>query len=109
MELESDISENGRVISLSLVPTETCGKFRVHSKAYGRIAVKEIGLYGIRSEHKRLIAASQPDLLEEYVRLDTSFEGEGAAYDLDNCIGSAVIADGVETDITSFVEVGRNA
>ena len=89
---------------LSLVPTETNGKFRVNTKAYGTIAVKEIGIYGIRSEHKRLITGGRPDLLEQYVRLDTSFEGEGAAYDLDNCVGSAVIADGVEAAIESFVE-----
>jgi hypothetical protein len=108
MEFEADISDNGRIILLSLVPSHLDGIFRVSSEAYGTLNTRRIGIFGIKDEDKRLITGGRPDLIHQYVQLDTTAEGVVDTFNLDNCHGSVVIADGVEAGVTSFIETAAD-
>ena len=108
--LETDIREAGHIILLSVVPPAAEGEFRElrdpDGKEYAQWVATKIHIFGIRTEHKRQIIGEHPELLEQYVHLDTSDEShEGAVYSLVNCVGSVEIAEGVEYPVMSFAEI----
>lgn len=109
--LRPDIQEDGRIILLSVVPDKPSGAFQElrddNGNEYENWMTRHINIFGIRDEHKRQIIGEHPELLEQYVKLDTSVEIEGEAYSgysLVNCVGSVEIAEGIEYPVTSFVE-----